>query len=159
MIPLSLFALLLLAPLQSSRLILVPIAPAHWGGYEFAEDWWADTGDFLGWVRPNTRVIHYSYTYVLDLGTYIYLPQSNIDDEGGWAYVFDGVERPPETDPETAWGGHAPGTGGFYDTGHFLGPVAPVGDFVYIARLDGFAYLPEDHLDGAGAWVYFYKNH
>ncbi len=158
-ISLTLLACLFLSPLTSGRIILVPIAPSHWGGYEFGEDWWADTGDFLGWIRPNTLLIHYRYVYVLDLGTYIFLPESNIDAEGGWAYVFDGVERPANPDPATTWGGHAPGTDGFYDTGHFLGKVSPVGDFVYVADLNGFAYLPEHHLDGAGAWVYFYKDH
>lgn len=152
---------LVLAPNLPGRLILVPIAPAHWAGFDFEENWWADTGNLLGWIRPETKIIHYNFIYVRDLETHIFLPVSLVEEDGSgaWAYVFDGVERPANPNAETAWGGFERGEDGFYNTGHFLGEIAPIGDFVYVANLNGFAHLPERHLDGVGAWVYFYTLH
>ena len=153
---LSLIAFVLFATSKASAwLILVPIGPSNWAGYEFEEGWWVDTGEFLGWINPSLR--RFDYVYVVELDAFIFMPASRVTEEGAWGFVFDGVERPTGIDPEFAWGGFPAGGGSFHDTGRFLGAVKPVGDFVFLSRLGRFVYLPEGHVDGIGSWVYFYR--
>ncbi|MCC5806642.1 MAG: hypothetical protein JJU00_09980 [Opitutales bacterium] len=59
-----------------------------------------------------------------------------------------------ETDPE--WAG-IPLIDGWADTGDFMGLVYPVGDFVYVWDLQGWLYLPEDHVGEDGAWAFFIR--
>ena len=53
-----------------------------WGGYDLRPDGYADTGDFLGWVYPAGE-----WVYLVNLGKYIYLPESQIFSGGVWAYL------------------------------------------------------------------------
>jgi hypothetical protein len=53
-----------------------------WGGYVEDRDGWFDTGSFLGLIYPVG-----DWVYVLDLGKYLYLPESFISPGGSWAYI------------------------------------------------------------------------
>lgn len=54
-----------------------------WAGFPLNANGWVDTGDFLGFVYPMGDFI-----YVLDLNTFLFLPESQVSSVGGWAYIF-----------------------------------------------------------------------
>ncbi|MFO7726117.1 MAG: DUF4465 domain-containing protein, partial [Oceanipulchritudo sp.] len=63
-------------------------------------------------------------------------------------------------EPTATWGPYDLGPypltdGAWVDTGDFLGWVFPSDDFVFLAALEKWVYLPERALsEGSGAWVY-----
>ncbi|MFO7725823.1 MAG: hypothetical protein R6V45_09775 [Oceanipulchritudo sp.] len=113
-----------------------------WGPYEPDSTGWVDTGDFLGWVYPDS-----GYLWVSSLSRSIYMPGDFVGEGGAWGYV---------TGSPTEWG-TSPNGDGWYFHESFLGWVFPEGDYVIVASLDSYTYLPESNLETPGSWVYFYN--
>ena len=86
-------------------------------------------------------------------GDYVLITNTggNIGYKGTVVELLDDV---PDPDPE--WAG-IPLIDGWADTGDFMGLVYPVGDFVYVWDLQGWLYLPEDHVAEDGAWAFFIR--
>ena len=57
--------------------------PTTWAGYPVGEDGWVDTGDFLGWVAPHSE----GYIFSLLFDKFIFIPESGVGTDGGWAYI------------------------------------------------------------------------
>jgi hypothetical protein len=60
-----------------------PSDPPNWAGYPIDEDGWVDSGDFLGWLAPDQE----GYVFSLLLDQFIFLPETNVGPDGGWAYI------------------------------------------------------------------------
>ena len=43
---------------------------------------------------------------------------------------------------------------GWVDTGDFLGPIFPLGDWAWVGCVGAWAYLPEEFVGNRGAWLY-----
>jgi hypothetical protein len=56
--------------------------PTEWAGYAIDESGWVDTGAFMGMVYPLG-----DFVYALDLGQWIYLPESFVVEGGAWTYL------------------------------------------------------------------------
>lgn len=61
----------------------IPEQPATWAGFEIDEDGWIDTGEWLGalWVTNDPWI------WIHDTGSYVYLPEANVSESGGWLYL------------------------------------------------------------------------
>lgn len=71
--------------LTTDPLLYIRIERERWGQYPVEEANGAvDTGDFLGWINVATSPWIWSY----DLSGWMYLPEENIDQNGGWTYIF-----------------------------------------------------------------------
>lgn len=64
---------------------LVLAQPRQWGGYVEDQAGWFDTGSFLGLIYPVG-----DWVYVLELGKYLYLPESLISAGGSWSFIPKG---------------------------------------------------------------------
>jgi hypothetical protein len=58
-------------------------ADLTWAGYPIDPNGWADTTNWIGWVQ-----VIGDFVYVVGLDKWAYLPESNVDDYGSWAYIF-----------------------------------------------------------------------
>jgi hypothetical protein len=52
------------------------------------------------------------------------------------------------------WAGYPILESGWVDTGDFLGLIYPAGDFVYLADLSAYIYLPESFVGDSGGWMF-----
>jgi hypothetical protein len=57
--------------------------PTTWGGYDIGADSWVDTGGWLGWVNVDAD----PWVWVINLTTFVYLPESYVEDLGAWMYI------------------------------------------------------------------------
>lgn len=76
---------------------------------------------------------------------------------GNIGYKGTVVQALDDVGPPTTWAGFDIMESGYVDTGSFMGMVYPLGDWVYVVDLAGWAYLPEDHVDEAGAWTFIVR--
>ena len=59
----------------------IPAEPT-WAGYPVLDDY-VDTGDWLGWIYVLPP-----YIYIVDLGSWAYMEEAHVNEQGSWAYVF-----------------------------------------------------------------------
>lgn len=62
---------------------VVPEPGNLWAGYTIDANGDVDTGDWLGWLNVNNDPWIYSYA----LENWLYLPEDNATDSGGWVYA------------------------------------------------------------------------
>lgn len=130
------------------RGVTVPEAPAKWAGFDLTDTGYADTGTYLGWVKPEG-----DYVYLVSLNKYVYLPATWAEDSGGtYAYI---PRSNSGTGGELNWAGFPVLDLGYVDTGSFLGWVLPEQDYLYSVSLAKYIYLPEAWGEApGGSWVY-----
>jgi len=57
----------------------------EWKGYPIVEDGWVDTQGWLGWVQVDQD----PFIYSLSLSGWLYVPESQTGEGGGWVYVYN----------------------------------------------------------------------
>lgn len=55
-----------------------------WAGYPIDPDGWVDTTPFLGWIWVSDAT---DYVWSVNLGKFIYLPESKVTESGAWTYI------------------------------------------------------------------------
>jgi hypothetical protein len=55
-----------------------------WAGYPIGPDGYVNTGAFMGWLWVSAD---HDFVWSVDLGKYIYLPESLVTGSGSWSYI------------------------------------------------------------------------
>ena len=68
------------------------------------------------------------------------------------------IEAHADLAPPTSWAGYPIVNGGYVDTANWLGWLeVSQAPWVWSNNLNGWMYLPEDHVTGSGSWMYITK--
>lgn len=59
--------------------------PPQWAGYDIDENGDVNTGAFMGWINVNHAAENWIWSY--DLQIWIYLKESDVAQDGAWAYA------------------------------------------------------------------------
>lgn len=108
-----------------------------------AENIFGDHRQFYASIIEVTRNAEGDYLIIENIG-------ANIGYKGTAVAILED-EEPVEP---TEWAGFDIGADGWVDTGDFMGMVYPIQDYVYVANLQGWVYLPESHVSAEGAWTF-----
>ena len=75
------------ASLDENTLVSVPVVTDgvgdYWGSWPVGDDFWVDTGDWLGWLQVEST----PWVWSLDLANWLFLPYDTAQNGMGWGWI------------------------------------------------------------------------